>query len=238
MSSTSGDDANATRGVFLYFTPLILIMYLVGPTQYLVEEVQDSPPPEGYEPSDVQWKHLVNLCQGVLATSPFGTMITRHHDFPRSPVDHVSISQIVKGLVCMSAASRGSTEKVSLENTGPDAFWFLAVAEYLFDLRVLLLDANGKQLDTQPGVDETNAIDLESGDHDRRSPEPGIGAGARIGDHEKDKDQKRAVLQLMQRNGPRIAEPARPGEEKRSVAQEKIDGNVGPAGGVQYHDCE
>jgi MFS family permease len=37
MSSTSGDDANATRGVFLYFTPLILIMYLVGPTQYLVD---------------------------------------------------------------------------------------------------------------------------------------------------------------------------------------------------------
>ncbi|HSZ53658.1 MAG TPA: MFS transporter [Caulobacteraceae bacterium] len=37
MNPSSGDDATSTRGVFLYFTPLILIMYLVGPTQYLVD---------------------------------------------------------------------------------------------------------------------------------------------------------------------------------------------------------
>ena len=37
MSSSSGGDATSTRGVFLYFTPLILVMYLVGPTQYLVD---------------------------------------------------------------------------------------------------------------------------------------------------------------------------------------------------------
>ena len=37
MSSSSGDDGASTRGVFLYFTPLILVMYLVGPTQYLVD---------------------------------------------------------------------------------------------------------------------------------------------------------------------------------------------------------
>jgi MFS family permease len=37
MKPNSGDDATSTRGVFLYFTPLILVMYLVGPTQYLVD---------------------------------------------------------------------------------------------------------------------------------------------------------------------------------------------------------
>jgi MFS family permease len=37
MTTTEPDDAAATRGVFLYFTPFILLMYLVGPTQYLVD---------------------------------------------------------------------------------------------------------------------------------------------------------------------------------------------------------
>jgi MFS family permease len=37
MSRSKADEASATRGVFLYFTPLILIMYLVGPTQFLVD---------------------------------------------------------------------------------------------------------------------------------------------------------------------------------------------------------
>jgi MFS family permease len=37
MTTTGPDDAAATRGVFLYFTPFILVMYLVGPTQFLVD---------------------------------------------------------------------------------------------------------------------------------------------------------------------------------------------------------
>jgi MFS family permease len=37
MTTTRAEEAAATRGVFAYFTPLVLIMYLVGPTQFLVD---------------------------------------------------------------------------------------------------------------------------------------------------------------------------------------------------------
>ena len=113
--------------------------------------------PEPNRPDDFQWKRLVHLCQGVLATSPFGTMVSRNHEIIRTETEHVSVSTIAKGLVSMSSASRYSSERVSLEHAGSDAFWFAAVAEYLFDLRVNIQDGNGEQIYFQPGVDATNA---------------------------------------------------------------------------------
>ena len=113
--------------------------------------------PEDYEPSDFQWKRLVHLCQGVLATSSFGALITRNHENLRVAVDHVSISQVVQGLIEMSNVSSGRTQKCLCERTGSDAFWFAAVAEYLFDLKVLVEDATGEVIYPQSGLDEKSA---------------------------------------------------------------------------------
>src|SRR5580704_12646715 len=51
-------------------------------------------------------------------------------------------------------------------------------------------------------------------------------------------DQERSALKLMQRNGPRIAEPDRTRAEKGGMADEEIDRNVGAARRMQHHDGE
>jgi hypothetical protein len=112
---------------------------------------------EGSQPSDFQWERLVRLCQGVLATSPVGTLITRNHENLRTATDHVNVAQVVEGLVNMSSLVDGSTERFSLEHAGSDVFWFAAVAEYLFDLKVAVQDPNGTVLYAQPGVEATMA---------------------------------------------------------------------------------
>ena len=142
-----------------YFAePVIVALF-----QHIVKDLREDDIPEGYEPSDLQWKRLVSLCQGVLATSPFGTMVTRNHEM-QSTGDNVSISQIAFALRDMSAASRNGSPKISLEHTGSDTFWFAAVAEYLFDLRVIVQDSTGRVLYKQPGVDATNAqVTIASG---------------------------------------------------------------------------
>lgn len=95
------------------------------------------------EPSDAQWRKLVQLCHGALATSPFGVLITRGG--PASPVagEHVNLTTIVDGLVSMSLLVGGDVKHISIHDAGPDAHWFAAVAEYLFDLRVVIQDPSG-----------------------------------------------------------------------------------------------
>ncbi|KIW66105.1 hypothetical protein PV04_08309 [Phialophora macrospora] len=112
---------------------------------------------EGSQPSDFQWKRLVRLCQGVLATSPVGTLITRNHQSLRTSTDHVNVAQIVEGLMNMSRLVGGGAQKFSLEHAGSDVFWFATVAEYLFDLKVAVQDLNGTELYSQPGVGATLA---------------------------------------------------------------------------------
>ncbi|KAJ9610765.1 hypothetical protein H2200_005542 [Cladophialophora chaetospira] len=110
--------------------------------------------PEGFEPSDFQWKRLVHLCHGVLATSPFGPLITKDVKGTEATDEHVGSSQIVKALLDMNTAASRKSTNVSLDHAGADALFFAAVAEYLFDLEVVVLDADGKD---EAGRDATNA---------------------------------------------------------------------------------
>jgi len=68
------------------------------------------------------------------------------------------------------------------------------------------------------------------------APEPRVGRGARIGNHEEGEDQQRAALQLVQRDRERIAEPKGAREQERGVAGEEEDRDVGAARGVQHQD--
>ncbi|OCT47193.1 hypothetical protein CLCR_11262 [Cladophialophora carrionii] len=112
---------------------------------------------EGWEPSDSQWKRLVHLCQGLLATSPFGTLISRNHEDLRTGTDHVNVAQIVEALVNMSDLVGGGAKNFSLEHAASDAYWFAAVAEYLFDLRVAAEDPDGVLLYARPGTNAKEA---------------------------------------------------------------------------------
>ncbi|ETI25469.1 hypothetical protein G647_02242 [Cladophialophora carrionii CBS 160.54] len=112
---------------------------------------------EGWEPSDSQWKRLVYLCQGLLATSPFGTLISRNHEDLETGTDHVNVAQIVEALVNLSDLVGGGAKNFSLEHAGSDAYWFAAVAEYLFDLRVAVEDPDGVLLYARPGTNAKEA---------------------------------------------------------------------------------
>ena len=113
--------------------------------------------PDGCEPDDIQWKHLVHTCHGVLATSPFGVLITQNLQDPNATASHASISQIVSGLVDMSTFLHDSTGKVSIDYAGADACWFAAVAEYVFDLRAWIQVSDESVPSQSSALDSTNA---------------------------------------------------------------------------------
>ena len=92
--------------------------------------------PEGFEPSDFQWKRLVHLCQGVLATSPFGALVTSNTAYQETVVNNINVLQIVTGLVKMSDIVGGSATPVKHKAAHP--LWFAQVAEYLFGLNVVV----------------------------------------------------------------------------------------------------
>lgn len=98
-------------------------------------------------PGGMQWKTLVHLCKGVLATSPFGILITRAGTAPQLSGDHVNLRTIVTGLLGMSDVVNGVEKHLSLTG-GADVYWFAAVAEYLFDLTMVIRDRSGEVLFT------------------------------------------------------------------------------------------
>lgn len=137
--------------------------FVVAVLMKLVNNLEDDIP-DGFEPGDFQFKRLVHLCQGVLSTSPLGIMIARNHESLRSLTSHVNVSQVVAGLANMNALATGARERLSMTNTGSDAFWFAAVAEYLFHLTVIVQDTTGASIyATEPGADvSTTQLILQS----------------------------------------------------------------------------
>lgn len=138
--------------------------FVVAVLMKLVNNLEDDVP-DGFEPGDFQFKRLVRLCQGVLSTSPLGVMISRNHENLRSLTNHINVSQVVTGLINLNALATGAREKLTMTNTGSDAFWFAAVAEYLFNLTVVVQDIAGASIyATEPGAGVSTArLILQSG---------------------------------------------------------------------------
>lgn len=120
--------------------------------------------PDRLLPSDCQWKKLVHLCHGVLATSGFGLLITRAGTAVNLTGSSANIRTIVHGLLGMSDLVQGSQRKISIA-AGSDAFWFAAVAEWLFDLSFVVDNVPGLRLLSSPGV-EADKVQVSISTHD------------------------------------------------------------------------
>ncbi|RVX73305.1 hypothetical protein B0A52_02947 [Exophiala mesophila] len=114
--------------------------------------------PDRLLPSDSQWRNLIHLCHGVLASSGFGLLITRAGTAVNLTGSSANIRTIIHGLWGMSDLVQGSQRKISID-AGSDAFWFAAVAEWLFDLSFVVDNVQGLTLLSSPGV-ETNKIQV------------------------------------------------------------------------------
>jgi hypothetical protein len=130
---------------------------VVAVVMKLVRDFDSGSLPEPYQPDDSQWRRLIGLCQGALATSSFGVQVLKNHEYTRDPVDHVSVSQIVQDLIDMNKIAAGGSPKGSDAHAGTDAFWIAATAEYLFDLAVTVQDSSGKSVYLRPGLEAGHA---------------------------------------------------------------------------------
>lgn len=120
-------------------------------------------------PSSLEWKNLLAACAGTLATSAFSHRAEHFMQQPNreqrlgaygalemTPKDYRSCSSpksIAEALSALAQVSRKAMEKVTIVG-GADAGWLGAIAEWLLDLRVTILDTNSE-------VFHTNVNELE-----------------------------------------------------------------------------
>ena len=112
--------------------------------------------PAELTPSVNQWNALLHACNGTLATTSFGQTLERlvqlnPHCWRETIVnDHLkregcaspkSIAEVLRGI---GAITQGRMVSMTVIG-GDDAGFIAAIAEWLFDLRVLILDAASEQ---------------------------------------------------------------------------------------------
>ncbi|OAL43154.1 hypothetical protein IQ07DRAFT_524896, partial [Pyrenochaeta sp. DS3sAY3a] len=107
-------------------------------------------PPEDLTPALGQWTALIKACQGVVSTSEFGLALSKlSRLFLSDGTSNMlscskpeAIAKVLKGLFDVSI---GSTKSIVIVG-GPDCAWFAAVAHWLLELSVEILDSNGDVL--------------------------------------------------------------------------------------------
>lgn len=112
--------------------------------------------PDRLLPNTSQWSHLLHLCHGVLATSGFGLLITRAGTAVKLTGMSANIKTIVSGMLAMNDIVQGTQNRVSIV-AGSDAYWFAAVAEWLFDLKFVVENVSGMSLVSSPVVEPSRA---------------------------------------------------------------------------------
>lgn len=100
-------------------------------------------------PSTQQWRSLIRLCSGILATSGFPKVMDEFTTVSGagSPgsftYDLAAKPQAVAGaLIALRDLSRGSTESITLRGRS-SCGWVAAVAQYFFDARIEIRDTRG-----------------------------------------------------------------------------------------------
>ena len=111
---------------------------------------QSSIPPD-MAPVDIQWKGLVQVCYGVLATSHFGVIVNRFTEYGRGPGTHADVQTIAQSLKTMNNLATGRDKSATI-SAGADVPWFAAVAQWLFDLKFVISGQESRQLFTSPGI--------------------------------------------------------------------------------------
>ncbi|KAI9854958.1 MAG: hypothetical protein M1813_000623 [Trichoglossum hirsutum] len=125
--------------------------------EVFVEMVKSSQSPEDLRPSILQWKALLQSCAGVFAATPFPEKAERYmqlHPHGRSlgyePLQSPEMPRrgcsspksLAEALLALAKVTRGEFASVMVIG-GADAGWLAAVGEWLFDLSVQVVQADG-----------------------------------------------------------------------------------------------
>lgn len=138
--------------------------------EILVEMAKSSKAPDELMPSILQWKALLRSCAGVFASSSFSTRaetymqfypygthlgLSSGDDYMRSRFRGISgAKSIAEALLAIGQVSRRELESVTIIGHA-DAGWLAAVAEWLFDLSIDVVDIEGALI-YKNRVDEGN----------------------------------------------------------------------------------
>ena len=117
--------------------------------------------PEKFVPSPLQWKALLKACAGVLATTEFPMMAEHlmhlHAENNRLSVGRYELEThqsargvsspdtIAEALLAIGKVSSGELMEISIVGGG-DAGWLAAVAQWIFDLRIVIFNNDGEIL--------------------------------------------------------------------------------------------
>src|SRR5256714_8692117 len=123
-----------------------------------LELMKQSRIPPDMAPADFQWKRLVEVCYGILATSPFGVIINGFTEYGKAGA-HVDGQAIAQSLKTMNNLATGREKSASI-SAGADVPWFAAVAQWLFDLKFVISGQDSQQLFISPGIQEAAEAQL------------------------------------------------------------------------------
>lgn len=134
-------------------------------------------------PSVLQWKSLLKVCSGVLSTSEFPvkaeTLMQKHSyrsylNSNATTIDHRSSrirghadpESIAKALLAISDISTGKLESITIAGAA-DGGWLAAVAECMFDLKVVIIATDGRECYRNCGIHETVQLIVKYVEQDR-----------------------------------------------------------------------
>jgi hypothetical protein len=123
-----------------------------------MELMKQSRIPPDMAPADFQWKRLVEVCYGVLATSPFGAIVNGFTEHGKAGA-HVDGQSVAQSLKTMNSLAIGREKSASI-SAGADVPWFAAVAQWLFDLKFVISGQDSQQLFISPGIREADEAQL------------------------------------------------------------------------------
>ncbi len=119
----------------------------------LARMLDDERLPANMRPPLRQWKTMVHACNGVFAATGFGVSVEDFNQMGSTKVSRIkrdasasprSIARILQGI---GQVSLGRAKAITVSGGG-DAGWVAAVAQWLFDLRVVVLSQSGVELYT------------------------------------------------------------------------------------------
>lgn len=144
--------------------------------EILHEMVDILNPQENPAPSILQWKSLLKVCGGVLSTTDFpvkAETLMRKHSYLQylnsnaTAVDpssrlrgHASPEEVAKALLAVADLSRKKLESITVVGAA-DGGWLAAVAEWMFNLKVVIIGTDGRECYNNCGIHDTVQLTVE-----------------------------------------------------------------------------
>lgn len=132
-------------------------------------------------PSILQWKSLLKVCGGVLSTTEFpvkAETLMQKHSYAQylnsnaTTVDpssnlrgHASPESVAKALLAVGDISTKKLESMTVVG-GADGGWLAAVAEWMFDLKVVIIATDGRECYSNCGIHDTVQLTVKFTEQD------------------------------------------------------------------------